>query len=190
MSLQCQNFHENLSNLVMKIPKLLCPPPVSSPVSSVPLLQASPSLILSRGILSLSLTLSFSSPKTPWCSFSTAFFELLLPNFFNSEQNSVIWFRISRPANKLRAEKVLLSCGFFSCSDGFPNCFFISVNFLDLVLPLGMGAETFGFLFSLSEMEFFEKYDPLVLKDFGLGIFAAEDEFISFSFCFKSLHQK
>jgi hypothetical protein len=62
--------------------------------------------------------------------------------------------------------------GFLVAIDRFPNCFFISVlgfdaAFLDLVvLPLGMGAETFGFLFSLSSMEFFEKYDPLALKDY------------------------
>lgn len=114
-------------------------------------------LTSSRGTLLFSSTLSFISPKT----FSfVALFDPFFANFFNSEQNSVIWFKISLPPFKFRAENVLLSLGGFDeFTCGSPNCWFFSAHdlviaFFDTRLVKGWKSFKFESLFSTSSPKF------------------------------------
>jgi len=96
---------------------------------------------------------------TSWLSLGLKFsaFSLslaLIASFFNSLQNSVIWFRIGLPANKFLADKVDLKEGTLWSSKVWSTKFFFSS--LDLIASLtgltleGGGVTKFGSWFSLS----------------------------------------
>lgn len=132
---------------------------------------------------SLSILLTPHLDMEPKPSHLTLLLEPFLASLFNSEQNPVIWLRISLPPNRFWAEKVLFSfdlrwlfTGSGHSIESF-NCFFGSSLFVfDLIIngffslltpPLrfGIGAEKFGFLFSLSSWKSSEQLGLLDLSE-------------------------